>query len=780
MKLGDVSPVLQLHYAGFLSQEKRYKEADDIVRQVAKRVPNQAKPYSYGANNLVKQGDIFSALQFVRQGIKRGVDQPGLLRLTEGNILWEIGNFAEAEDRYRQGLREHPTEPVLSSNLWYLQDGNDAEPGEGSAAHAERIDYGVMMSWRGLFARLAHAPSAAHSGPLRIGLLSADLRDHIVGHFVRGIILALHQQHAHRLTVHAFVNKDATDPIAQDIQSHCASWHNISALDDLQAAQRIAQERIDILVDLSGHTRGNRLSVLTFRPAPIQVSWLGYFATTGLFEVDYLLTDPWSLPEGHKQYFSETLWPLPHTRLCYTEPDIPVHTTPLPALENGYITFACFNQSVKLTPETLDAWGEILRRVPHSRLYLKNSTLISATYREQLTQHFARYAVDPSRLIFEERSAHADYLQCFSRVDIALDTFPYTGGGTTVDNLRSGVPVLTRYGNSLISRQSYGMLMCAGLSDWVAADWPQYIDLAVRWAHALPALAQLRAELRSRVLQSPLFNADGMAADLAEAFEAMWARWKRGEQPDTEQKFSAALAQRYTPSTLSQAPVWIVAATQKTQEEFWQRSALGQSLRRLMPLDSRLQPHIAYANRRGLPEIYNAAIDAAPSDAVLVFMHDDVYIDHLTGFTKALDEGLRQAQVLGVAGNRRRQPGQPAWAFINRHLHADDARHLSGGVAHGETPGQAAWTYYGPAPAACELLDGLFLATTKAALQASAVRFDPRFMFHFYDLDFCRSARKAGLSLSTWPIRLTHQSTGNYFNETWRAQSLRYLEKWGH
>jgi hypothetical protein len=299
-------------------------------------------------------------------------------------------------------------------------------------------------------------------------------------------------------------------------------------------------------------------------------------------------------------------------------------------------------------------------------------------------------------------------------------------------------------------------------------------------ANDLPALVKLRADLRSRVLQSPLFEADQMAVDLAEAFEAMWARWRRGEQLDALHKFRTALEQRYLPSPHSLAPVWIVAATQKTEEQFWERSALGQSLRWLMPLDPRLQAHIVYSNRRGLPEVYNAAIDAAPEDAVLVFMHDDVYLDQLTGLTKVLDEGLQHAQVLGVAGNRRRLSHQPAWGFINRHLQSDDARHMSGGVGHGNTPGQAEWSHFGQAPAACELLDGVFMATTKAALQSKGVRFDPRFMFHFYDLDFCRSARQAGLRLMTWPIRLTHQSGGNYFSDDWLAQSARYFEKWKH
>jgi GT2 family glycosyltransferase len=220
----------------------------------------------------------------------------------------------------------------------------------------------------------------------------------------------------------------------------------------------------------------------------------------------------------------------------------------------------------------------------------------------------------------------------------------------------------------------------------------------------------------------------------------------------------------------------IVSATRRTEAEFWSASALGISLRRL-GFDRRLVPRIAFENRRGLPEIYNARIDAEDAAPHLVFVHDDVWLDDYL-ITDRVVNGLRHFDVIGVAGNRRRVARQPAWAFVDQSLTWDAREHLSGAVAHGAQPfGPVSW--FGPSTVACELLDGVFLAASTAVLRQHAVRFDPRFAFHYYDMDFCRSARDAGLRLGTWPICITHQSGGAFGMPPWREVQAAYFEKWG-
>lgn len=211
------------------------------------------------------------------------------------------------------------------------------------------------------------------------------------------------------------------------------------------------------------------------------------------------------------------------------------------------------------------------------------------------------------------------------------------------------------------------------------------------------------------------------------------------------------------------------------KKEFWEKSPLGQSLRRLAA-DTRISSFIAFENRRGLPEVYNARLQSEKSPDILVFVHDDVWIDDFFIADRLID-GLNRFDVIGIAGNRRRLPGQTGWMFLDERFTRDEVSNFSGSIAHGKFPFGPV-SFFGPAPAECELMDGVFLAARKSTLLAQHVAFDPQFDFHFYDLDFCRTARQQGLRLGTWPICLTHQSGGAFGSPAWRDKYQRYLEKW--
>lgn len=220
----------------------------------------------------------------------------------------------------------------------------------------------------------------------------------------------------------------------------------------------------------------------------------------------------------------------------------------------------------------------------------------------------------------------------------------------------------------------------------------------------------------------------------------------------------------------------VISATRMTEDEFWQKSALGISFKRLAEDDKRLFARVAYENSTGLSELYNACIEADDSEDILVFIHDDVWIDDFF-FADRILAGLDTYDVIGVVGNRRRVPGQPGWAFTDDQF-TWDKEYLSGSLAHGPTP-FCLVSVYGPTPAECELLDGVFLAARKSVLRKNGVLFDPRFDFHFYDVDFCRSARQHGLHLGTWPICLTHKSGGTTNSPAWQEKLALYREKWG-
>lgn len=220
----------------------------------------------------------------------------------------------------------------------------------------------------------------------------------------------------------------------------------------------------------------------------------------------------------------------------------------------------------------------------------------------------------------------------------------------------------------------------------------------------------------------------------------------------------------------------LVCATRCTPEEFWNKSALGLSLRR-MAHENRLLPRVYFENRRGLPVLYNERIAAPDAAPVLAFIHDDVWLDDYFFFEHAI-AAVHAFDVIGVAGNKRRAPMQPSWAFPTTQFQWDDRANLSGIVSHGPSP-FGTISAFGPVPAECELLDGVLLAARRDTLREKQVGFDERFDFHFYDLDFCRSARNAGLRLATWPIAITHQSEGGFGSNGWLESYKKYIGKWG-
>ncbi|MFI4941340.1 MAG: tetratricopeptide repeat protein, partial [Burkholderiales bacterium] len=305
-------------------------------------------------------------------------------------------------------------------------------------------------------------------------------------------------------------------------------------LSDALLAQKIRDDGIDILIDLSGHTAHNRLPMFAWKPAPVQVSWLGYFATTGVAAIDYLIADPCSLPEAEEANFTETIWRLPETRLCFTPPDVNVEVSPLPALANGngHITFGCFNNLGKMNDAVMALWAKLLHAVPQSRLFLKARQLNDAAVRQSVLQGFAVHGIAADRLVLESSSPRAAYLSAYHRVDIALDPFPFPGGATTAEALWMGVPVLTMAGEHFLARQGMSLLSNAGLPEWVAADAADYVARAVSYAGDLQRLAALRKGLRQQVLASPLFDAPRFARHFATALRGMWTEWcNRRNQP---------------------------------------------------------------------------------------------------------------------------------------------------------------------------------------------------------------------------------------------------------
>jgi predicted O-linked N-acetylglucosamine transferase (SPINDLY family) len=437
-----------------------------------------------------------------------------------GALYRDTGRIDLAVQSLLTALRYDPDHLDAHSGLLFASNFLADEPGSILLGYARR--FGATAAKRARpYTSWANSPDRARR--LRIGFVSADLYRHPVGFFLESTISALHG-HA-GLELHAYANNTKHDDLTEKLQGCFASWRNVFGLPDDKLAQQIRDDGIDILIDLSGHTTGTRLSMFAWKPAPVQASWLGYFATTGLTAMDYLVADPWTLLPGEEAHFSEAIRRLPETRLCFSAPDIDVPVGPLPALANGYVTFGCCNNLSKLGGTVLALWARILHAVPESRLMLKAAQLSESAMREDTLHRFAALGVPAHRLTLEGPAPREDYLRALRRIDIALDPFPYTGGTTTAEALWMGVPVLTLAGERFIARQGVSLLANAGLPDWIAANTDDYLAKAVAFASNLPGLALLRAGLREQVLASPLFDGKRFAGHFEVLLRGIWGEW---------------------------------------------------------------------------------------------------------------------------------------------------------------------------------------------------------------------------------------------------------------
>lgn len=364
------------------------------------------------------------------------------------------------------------------------------------------------------------ATSARTDRPLRVGIVSGDLRRHPVGYFLESVVSNLDAQ---RIELIAYSTHRFEDELTARLKPRFAGWQDISALSDIAAAQQIRSDRIDVLIDASGHTTHNRLLVFASKPAPIQVSWPGYFASTGLEAIDYVLGDRYTLPESEASHFVEKPWRLPDSYLCFTPPASPVEVGPLPLEKNGFVTFGYFGLLTKVTDAVVETWSAILQRVPGARLFLKSRQLDIDDVRAATLARFAERGIEAHRLILEGFSDRALYLQAYNRVDISLSPFPYPAGTTAAESLWMGVPVLGLKGERFVSHIVESIVHTAGLDEaWLANDRDAYIERAVANAADKHTLGALRAGLRARLLASPLCDAQRFARHFENALHAMW------------------------------------------------------------------------------------------------------------------------------------------------------------------------------------------------------------------------------------------------------------------
>lgn len=357
--------------------------------------------------------------------------------------------------------------------------------------------------------------------PLRIGFVSADLRNHPVGYFLIKLIENLPDD----FSFYGYHNTHSSDELTETFKQASNGWHEITSLSDQDVAEQIQKDQIDILVDLSGHTSGNRLALFAHKPAPLQVTGLGYVDTTGLSRMDYIISDKHQSPLEEDHLYTEKVWRMPGDYIVYAPPKQSPALTELPALTNGYITFGSCNKPAKLGDATIALWSKILNALPTSKLVLRNIGLDQDGIQNHLTTKFSLHGIAKERIEFLGGARHFDLLSTYNKIDIGLDPTPYSGGLTTLEALWMGVPVITRGGVNFASRHSITHLSNAGLADWVAKDDDAFVELAVYWSTHLEKLKALRENLREQLSQSRVCDGKSYAKDFVKFARAIWQQY---------------------------------------------------------------------------------------------------------------------------------------------------------------------------------------------------------------------------------------------------------------
>lgn len=439
------------------------------------------------------------------------------------NCYNRLGRAADAVREYRETFRLAPEfHHALTSVLGALNAVPDVLPEQVFDAHRD---------WAQAVAAPLYPTAPTFDNDrsparrLRLGYVSPDLRRHPVGTLFAPV-LERHDRAA--FETFCYYNFPRGDSVTERMRRAAAHWSDVADLDDATLAARIRADQIDILVDLAGHTTHTRLPTFARRPAPVQVSWLGYFNTTGAATMDYFVTDPYSSPPGQERYYVEKLVRLPATRFCYEPPEFMPAVNELPASRSRQITFGCFNSLAKLNPRVLALWARILAAVPGARLVLQASALSDPPNRERFRAIAVAQGIPSDRLELRPFVPVVEAAAGYHGIDIALDPFPFCGGMTSLDALWMGVPVVTLPQAMIAGRQTAAMLANLGLDALVAADDARYLEIAVSLATDLPRLAALRAGLRERFRASPLADAERFTRDLEHAYRNMWQSWSGG------------------------------------------------------------------------------------------------------------------------------------------------------------------------------------------------------------------------------------------------------------
>jgi protein O-GlcNAc transferase len=502
-----------------LSRQLKYDEAEMCLRRVIETDPQWTDVYIDLGNVLLEKGEAGPALDFLYHALKYLPDRADLI-YSIGNAMLMKVNLQEAISFYKNAIALKPDFFLAYDNLFLtLQYMSGLTPEQW---RRETEPYTHLSSSLSGYSHYKNEKNPAKK--LRIGYVSPDFRFHSCCWFIEPLFAAHNPQ---EVEIICFSEVAKPDFITRKLVDYSNTWYNTVGMSDNQMTELIQSAGIDILVDLAGHTANNRLTVFARKPAPVQVSWLGFPATTGLTALDYRISDSWLTPPDSAEFFTEKLLILERPAYTYQPPEGCPEVNNLPALKNNFITFGSFNNFAKISAETIKLWSEVLLAVPGSQLLLKaNRKADDHGLWQKLTDSFSSYGIEKERIRFLSKEADINlHLKYYHEVDIALDTFPYNGATTTLEALWMGVPVLSLAGDRAASRYGLAFLTAAGLPELAAATSGNFVKTAVNLAADREKLINLRKGLRGQAAGSPLYDHQGFAREIEKTFRQIWQQW---------------------------------------------------------------------------------------------------------------------------------------------------------------------------------------------------------------------------------------------------------------
>ena len=511
------------------SSQRKLEMAEACYRRLLKRQDDSADMHNHLGNTLKGQGKLTEAAKCFERALQLNGGHSGAQH-NLANAYMDQGRLDEAAEAFRRTLKIRPDHAEAHSALLFcLNHCPDVKPEELFAEHCQwaKQQAGAATS------RVGHENGPDPDRRLRIGYVSPDFREHVVARFIEPI-LANHDPESFDAICYSQV--DRGDEVTAHLQGLVKTWRRTSGLSDQQVVDLVRDDRIDILVDLAGHTGGNRLRAMAYRPAPVQVTYLGYPNTTGLSAIDYRLTDGHADPvePSGDRWYTETLVRLAHGFLCFAPQKAPA-VSALPARTGGHVTFGSFNRTAKTNPQLIGLWADALKAVPDSRLLLKTLSLNDPPVRQRYLALFEQHGVGPDRLIFQDYiHGRQEHLATYGQLDIALDPFPYSGTTTTCDALWMGVPFVTLAGTAHAGRVGVSLAHQIGMPQLAAESAAQYVKIAAELAGDLDELQRIRADLRDRVLGSALCDGSKITGSIEQAYREMWRKWCGRRMPNVE------------------------------------------------------------------------------------------------------------------------------------------------------------------------------------------------------------------------------------------------------